>query len=456
MNSYYRRRIVNADSLLKQILFLLFASLIHLTLLAPGVAAQKPEPAKPLQVGRVEFIGLRRLTQEQALAISGLQSGDPFSEPLIDDGAKKLVDSGLFARLGYRVRSTGNQVNVTFQVEEADRPAQVVFDNFVWFTDMELVAAIRRDVPFFTGTAPESGSTVDEIAKALQRLLDEKKIPGRVEYMSADLLPRVAYLFSVKGVALPVCSLNFPGAAGISEEDLRKASNQLTENDYSKTSTASFASATLFPLYRQRGRLRATFAESTAVLETADTSDCKGKLAVTIPVEEGAVYSWEKAEWSGNASVPATNLDAALGMKSGEVADGVKLDKGMQAVRKAFGHKGYIGVRIRPAAEFDDEKQRVTFKMEVTEGPQYHMGNLKIVGLGENDAQLLKEDWRLPPGAVYDTAYVEEFMRKDIVDVLRPAFAARGGAGWPPKIGIEEKADRQKLTVDVTITVTTK
>ncbi|MEO8436205.1 MAG: POTRA domain-containing protein [Pyrinomonadaceae bacterium] len=441
---------------MKQLLFLLFASFIHLTLLAPGAAAQQPEPAKPLQVGRVEFIGLRRLTQEQALAISGLQSGDPFSEPLIDDGAKKLVDSGLFARLGYRVRSTGNQVNVTFQVEEADRPAQVVFDNFVWFSDVELVAAIRRDVPFFTGTAPESGSTVDEIAKALQRLLEEKKIPGRVEYLSADLSQRLSYLFSVKGVPLRVCSLHFPGAAGITEDELRNASKQLTENDYSKTSTGSFAAATLFPLYRQKGRLRAKFAESSAVLEIADTSSCKGALAVTIPVDECAVYSWEKADWTGNASVSGAELDAALSMKSGDVADGLKFDKGMQFVRKAFGHKGYIAVRIKPAAEFDDEKQRVTFKMEVTEGPQYHMGNLKIVGLGENDAQILKEDWRLPVGTVYDTAYVEEFMRRDIIDVLRPVFAARGGAGWPPKIGIEEKPDRQKLTVDVTITVTTK
>lgn len=450
-------RILNTDSLLRQLLFLLVASFIQITLLSPCASAQKIEPAKPLQVGRVEFIGLRRLTQEQALAISGLQSGDLFSEPLIDDGAKKLVDSGLFARLGYRVRSTGNQVNVTFQVEEADRAAQIVFDNFVWFTDGELFAAIRRDVPFFTGTAPESGSTVDEIAKALQRLLDEKKIPGRVEYLSADLSQRLSYLFSVKGVDLPVCSLRFPGAAGITEDELRKASKQLTENDYSKTSTAAFASVTLFPLYSHLGRLRAKFGESSAVLENADSPACKGGLSVTIPVEEGAVYSWEKAAWTGNASVPAGELEAALGMKSGEVADGLKIDKGIQSVRKAFGHKGYLSVRIKPATEFDDENHRVTFKMDVTEGPQYHMGNLKIVGLGEKDAELVKEDWRLPPGTVYDATYVEDFMRKDLIDVLRPVFAARGGVGWPPaKIGIEEKLDRQKFTVDVIVTITIK
>lgn len=459
MISQHRSRILNTHSLLKQILFLLLASLLQVAMYCPSTSGQQNPNSKNLKLGRVEFIGLRRLTQEQALGLSGLQTGDPFSEAAIDDAAKKLVDSGLFARLGYRVKSTGDLVNVTFQVEEADRAAQIVFDNFVWFTDEELFAAIRRDVPFFIGTAPESGSTVDAIAKALQRLLDEKKIAGRIEHMPEEdfLLHRSSYLFSVKGIELPVCTLRFPGATSISEDELRKASQQLTERDYSKTSTATFASITLFPLYRHVGRLRAKFGQASAALETADSPACKGGLSVTIPVEEGATYSWEKAAWTGNASVPAEELDAALGMKSGELADGLKIDKGIQSARKAFGHKGYIAARIRPATEFDDGNHRVTFKMDVSEGPQYHMGNLRVLGLAPSDVERIKEEWMLAPGAVYDAAYVEDFIKKDLIGILTPIFAARGGVGWPPsKIGIEERPDRQKLTVDVTITITVK
>jgi outer membrane protein insertion porin family len=449
-------RILSIDSLPKQLPLLLLALLVQLASLAPCVSGQQAAPAKSLVLGQVEFMGLRRLTQEQALAISGLQPGDPFSEALIDEGARKLMDSGLFARLGYRVKSTGNQVHVTIQVEEADRALPIVFDNFVWFSDEELFTAIRRDVQFFNGTVPQAGSAAETIANALQKLLDEKKIPGRIEHMpEEDLSHRMSYLFSVKGVEMPACTLHFPGSSGITEDELRKASKQLTERDYSKTSTAVFASITLVPMYRHVGRLRAKFNEPLAVLETAGSPACKGGVSVTIPVEEGEVYSWEKAEWSGNQSVPSNELDEALGMKAGEVADGLKIDKGLREVAKALGHKGYIASRIKQATAFDETNRRVTFKMDITEGPQYHMGTLRIAGLSVSDAERVKEKWKLASGAVYDAAYLEEFLKKDIMEALRPIFATRpaGGSRPPTKIDSEVKADRQQLTVDVNITI---
>src|SRR6185503_11448215 len=284
---------------------------------------------------------------------------DPFSEALIDTAARKLMDSGMFARLGYAVKSTGNQVHVTFQVEEAARSLPAVFDNFVWFTDAELFTAIRRDVDFFNGTVPEAGAVADAVAASLQRLLDEKKIPGRIEPLPEEALSRrMSYLFSVRGVPLPVCTLNFPGSSAIPEDELRKAAKQLTERDYSKTSTATFATITLFPLYRHIGRLRAKFNEPAAVLETAGSTACKGGVALTIPVEEGLVYSWDKAEWNGNQALSNAQLDEALGMKAGEVADGLKIDKGLKAVAKALGRKGYIAARIGSAPTFDDKNQR--------------------------------------------------------------------------------------------------
>src|SRR6266516_3627655 len=455
MISGHRLHILSTDSLPKQLILLLLASFVYTALLCPAASGQKSASVTPLKLGRVEFIGLRRLTQEQALAVSGLQSGDLFSEAAIEDAGKKLMDSGLFANLAYRVKSTGNLVTITFQVEEATRALPIVFDNFVWFNDADLCTAIRRNVPCFIGNVPESGSVPETIATTLQRLLDEKKIPGHVEHMPEENLSHgLSYVFSVRGVALLVCSLHYPGASGISEDELRKAAKQLTERDYSKTSTASFAAITLFPLYRHLGRLHAKFDEPSAVLETADSPSCKSGLSLTIPVEEGEVYSWEKAQWSGNQSVSTEELDAALGMKSGEVADGLKLDKGIQSAARAFGHKGHIAVHITPSPDFDETNHRVTFKLNVDEGPQYHMGSLTVLGLSESDAAQVKEDWSLPEGAVYDSAYVEDFMRQGLFNVLRPLFAARGGVGWPPaKIGISEKPDRQKLAVDVTITI---
>jgi len=449
MISFKPLRILSIDSLPKQLSWLLLATLMNLVWLAPTVSGQQRDAPKAYQLSLVEFMGLRRLTQEQALALSGLQSGDPFSEALIDNAAKKLMDSGMFSRLGYAVKSTGNQVHVTFQVEEAARSLPAVFDNFVWFTDEELFTAIRRDVEFFNGTVPESGAVADAVATALQRWLDEKKIPGRIEHLpEEDLSRRMSYLFSVRGVPLPVCTLHFPGSSGISEEELRKAAKQLTERDYSKTSTATFASITLFPLYRHVGRLRAKFNEPIAVLETAGPPACKGGVALTIPVEEGAVYSWDKAEWTGNQAVSTAELDSALGMKAGEVADGLKIDKGLKAVAKALGHKGYIAARIGSAPAFDDKNQRVVFKLDITEGPQYHMGELVLKGFSEGDAKTLRERWSLKAGDVFDATYFEEFLNTGGRDVVQRIFEERRA---PPRINSNSKTNRQALTVDVTL-----
>jgi outer membrane protein insertion porin family len=397
-------------------------------------------------------MGLRRLTQEQARSISGLQPGAPFSEAAIDEAAKKLNDSGLFARLGYRVKSTGNLVQVTFQVEEADRALPIAFDNFVWFTEDELLVGIRRDVQFFTGTVPDSGSAADAIANALQKLLDEKKIPGRIEHLQAeDLAHKLTYLFIVKGIDLPVCTLHFPGSSGISEDDLRTASKQLTEREYSKTSTAAFASVTLIPLYRHVGRLRAKFNEPSAIIAPADTPRCKGGVSLSIPVQEGEVYSWQKAEWAGNQALTATELDAALGMKAGEVADGLKIDKGIKEVGKAFGHKGYITARIKPSTAFDDANRQVTYKLNITEGPQYRMGELTIRGFTPDDTKNLREKWRLMPGDIYDATYVEDFFKGDGRSIAQSLFEPRRS---PPKLSTKTKANQQALTVDITIELT--
>lgn len=447
-------RILNTESLCKQIALLPLAALLLLATLVTSVFAQQATTPKSLQVGGVDFIGLRRLTQEHALALSGVQPGEPFTEAAIEEAARRLMDSGLFARLGFRVKSTGNLVQVTFQVEEADRALPIVFDNFVWFNEEELFAAIRREIPHFNGLVPESGSTAEAIAKALQHLLTEKKIAGSIEHMpEEDLSHRLSYLYSVKGVPLPVCTLRFPGASGIPEDELRTAAKQLTERDYSKTSTATFASLTLFQLYRHVGRLRARFNEPSAVLQTPDSPACKGGLTLTIPVEEGAVYSWDKAEWSGNQAVSATELDAALDMKSGEVADGLKIDKGLKAVSKALGHKGYIAARVKPNPTFDEPKGRVSFKFDVAEGAQYHMGTLRIVGLNASDTERVKEKWSLAEGAVYDAAWVDEFLKKGLSEALSQILASGSMAGRRPDVRFEIKPDRQKLTVDVTISI---
>lgn len=407
---------------------------------------------QPIVLRKIEVLGLKRLQPDKVIQTSGLQLGQRIDNAIIDEAATKLMQSGLFKTLGYKVRTTDKEATVIFEVEEAVKNLPVVFENFVWFTDEEIVRAIRQDVPFYDGTAPEGGVTSTKISEALQRLLNQKQIGGQVDFLPyADTATgKQELLYTVKGVKLPVCELHFTGTQDIPEADLIKNSQPLIQADYSRKNIAGFAHYTLFPLYRRIGHLRARFDESKATLDLNATGACRNGVLVTIPVEEGLVYSWNDAEWTGNQVLPATELADALAMKPGEVADGLKIDNGIKAVRRAYGRKGYLAVRMKDALTFDDATRRVTYEFTVNEGPQFRMGNLIINGLAPGDTQSVKEKWTLAPGAVYDESYLDDFQNSNrefwgaLFQRLRGTLQGRRTT--------EIKPDAQKQTVDVVIT----
>src|SRR5215213_370390 len=410
-------------------------------LLATAVFAQTGQ-----KVAKIETEGLQALTTETVIATSGLKIGDTFSVEAIDAAAERLLSSGLFKKVGYRTRNLSGNVTITFQLEEAKgQLSPVVFDNFIWFTDEELAAAIKREVPSFNGSAPDIGNTNDAIKKALQNFLAERKIPGEVEYN----LSEYEHVFRVAGVPMKICTLHFPGAQTVPEEKLIQATRSSMDPDYSRQSAVTFPKYGLYAIYRELGHLRASF--GAPVVKPVTNGDCEG-VDLTIAVNEGAKYSWARAEWSGNQVVTAKELDDTLGMKAGEVANGKKFDKGLHECEEAYGNYGHIQAHMNPTPEFDDAAQKVTFKIAVNEGPQYHMGTVEFKGFSADDAFILGKKWGLKSGEVYDRSYVSRFFRDNGREIMTRIGQERQSQGKPlPNLNTRETPDRQTLIVNLTI-----
>jgi outer membrane protein assembly factor BamA len=442
-NTTFRRRALSA-------LFLL-----ALPACALSAFGQQQPQTKTIRLSSIEVTGLQRITKEQAVAMSGLQVGQQIDIATLDAAAQKLVASGLFTNISYRLRGKPEQAIVTFEVEEPKgRGLPVVFDNFVWFNEGELIDAVKREVPNFDGTALESSAMLGAITKALQQLLTERKIQGQVEYTpSADLSGGNAkHVFSVKGTNVKICAVRFPGSAKVDESELVKNSKQLMGGEYSQEFVSAFAVANLIPIYREHGHLRAGFDSPTARLGADSGGSCKDAVSVTLPVNEGVAYLWDKAEWAGNSSFTAEELEAALMMKAGELANGLKIDAGLMAVQKTYGKKGYLRATARTEAIYDDVNRRVIYRVSINEGPQFKMGTLKITGLPDDVALRLRHRWTLREGDVYDASFIEGYSKKDIRDVLDSSL--REGAlppGTKLKTDISIKPDAQTLTVDVQI-----
>lgn len=415
-----------------------------------AVRAQHPDRV----IGRIEVQGLQRLSAADVIAATQLKTGTTFSVTEVDAAGQRLIDSGLFTRVGYQTRTSGNQVTVIFQVEEAkSSQSPVLFDNLVWFTNEELYIAIKREVPAFSGMAPDVGTMTDSIKRALQNLLDEKQIKGTVEYAAWQTGVNSAqqeHVFSVTGIPIPICKLSFPGATNLSEETLIKSSRQLMNADYSHKSAVTFGGLVLYALYREAGQWRAKFGEPRAKLE--DGESCKGGVSLTIPVEEGPVYVWDKAEWSGNEALSTAALNEALGMTAGEVVKGSRFDKGLGAIRQAYSRIGHLEVVTKPVPVFDDAAGRASFKFEVKEGSRYTMGDLIVKGLDEANAQQVQEAWKLRRSEVFNAAYINHFLAVDGRETMRRISIRWQEMGKsPPRVEQSVKTNPQSLTADVTL-----
>jgi len=355
----------------------------------------------------------------------------------------------LLRKLSYRVRSAKGRATITFVLEEAAANLPVVFENFVWFTEEELVSAIRADVPFFNGTAPAAGETLDKITAALQRLLDQRKITGRVEALPNLAGEKFQLIFAVTGAKVPVCAIHFPGAKVVSEAELIKASQPILKSEYSQKDIAAFPQTSLMPLYRHLGHLRAQFQTPTAVFESS--AQCPSGVVVTIPVEEGDAFTWGRSEWDGNEKLTVEELATALGMNPGEIADGLKIDKGLKQVRLAYARRGHITAQVKESFDVEPKSAQVNYKFVINEGPRYFMGDLIVSGVTQADADQLKAKWKLGTNTVFDETYIEEFRQTVMPDFIR-GLMQKSPARARIKAEFDTRPDAVKNTVDVLIT----
>jgi outer membrane protein assembly factor BamA len=385
--------------------------------------------------------GLKRYSTEQVIAVCGLQPGRLTDIKDFAAAAGRLAGSGLFKTVSYRFIIEKNEAVLTFSVEEAIWDVPVVFDNFIWFTDEELIREVAKEVPSFDGTAPQSGGVTNSIAEVLSRLMRERAISGTVEHLSAAELSgkNPEHVFAVRGLNLRVCKLTFDGAAPGNHSELVQLAKPVLADSYSKAALSSFVKSGVLWYYRKLGQWRA--AADPLLAKPGSGTQCDNGVEVTVPVREGAVYLFANAEWSGNAAIRTEELGSLFKLKTGEVADGSKIEAGFSAVKKAYGKIGHIRVTVTPEQQLDDSNLNVSYRISLSEGPQFRMGSITFQGLSTNDDEMVRKRWKLRRGEVYDSTYIEEFMTKGLAGTRLSLHR------------IELVPDPENRTVDLSITL---
>jgi outer membrane protein assembly factor BamA len=397
-----------------------------LPLLAGVCLAQTPTPLSQLpasarQLIEVKVTGSQRFAEKSIVAATGLQLGTSVTDDDFKKAARRLGDTGAFTDVDYSFSYSIAGTKLEFRVHDATKFAPARFEDFVWFTDAELLRRIQQHVPLYDGQLPVAGNMSDQVSDVLQAMLVERAIPGHVDYLRTGKAdgPVESIDYSVSDVLIRVRNIDFTGITDADRAALADAAQQFSGREYSRSRLDLFVERQLLPVFHSRGYLKAVCGEphpKVVEMPQSDVADNVGGprnqtlVDVTFAVTPGLVYKLKSLTWTGNHAFPTDTLAKMVNAKIGAPADTARLTYDLKSVQKLYGSRGYITASIKVNAHFDDAASTVEILLGVNEGPVFHMGDLQFRGLDNSLTAKLREAWKIRQGDIYDATYLEQYL----------------------------------------------
>ena len=378
--------------------------------------AQMPASAK--QLIAIKVTGSKRFAESAVAAASGLQLGTAVTDDDFKKAARRLADTGVFTDIGYTFSYSSSGTKLELHVTDGNKFVPVRFEDFVWFTDAEMMRRIKDHAPLFDGEVPLSGRLTAEVSDVLQAMLVEKSIPGHVEYVRSGKPngPIDSILFQVAEVLIEVRNIEFTGTGESELPALKTASQRLADREYSRTLLRSLVQKHLLPVYYSRGYLKAAFAEPLVTVvkppsaESEDSPKQHTLVDVTFAVTPGQQYKLKSLEWTGNREFPTETLQKIVRAEPGQPANNTRLAENLKDVQRLYASRGLVTAAIKVDADFDDASSSVVIRLKVDEGAVYHMGELEFRGLDNSLMAKLRDAWKIRQGDVFDANYLDEYL----------------------------------------------
>jgi outer membrane protein assembly factor BamA len=410
----------------------------------PRPAAKKsaPAPARwPIQSLVVE--GLHTYTREQVLAITGLKIGQVAGKPEFDAARDKLVACGAFETVGYKfvaAATQGKGYAATFQVTEVEQVYPVIFEELrVSQKDLEAVLA-AKDPLFSMAKMPATQPVLERYVKWIQEFLASKGVAEKITGSVTVPTPgEFAIVFRPARNLPAVAQVSFQGNHVISQTLLREAiAGVAIGSPYTEDRFREVLNNAIRPLYEMRGRVRVSFPE----IKTEPAKDVQG-VNVTVTVDEGQSYELGKVAIEGPSPLEPAVLLKAGDFKTGDMANIDRVSQGLERIRLAMRHAGYLEAKVTTDRKIDRDKNAVDLAVHIDAGPQFTMGKLNIVGLDLNGEFEIKRIWTMKEGRPFNADYPELFLTRMREEGL---FENLG------KTKSEFKINEREHTADVTLT----
>src|SRR3984957_4647070 len=388
------------------------AFLLVLVLSPLGAATAQSQQSKggASHLDSVEISGSKKFSSQQIAAAIGLRAGNIITREDLQGAADKLAALGLFSNVQYHFTTVQSGARAIY--EASDAPAvDVTFDNFPWFSDDELTAALQHAVLLFDGSAPQGGAILNTMAATLENLVQARGVLGTVSHALISFpLGGQRMQFRVEGTEITVKGVEFSDGLATNDHAVQQSGASLIGQPYSRSAVELFEFEQVRPVYLTHAFLHVQFGRPGARIPSEGAQPGSTAVVVMVSIAPGPAFKWGSIAWAGNSVISSGELDAIVTLKPGDIADGNKIVALWDAVQSLYGQRGYLDVKLGSQTQFDDQAARVMYSVNITEGPQYHMGNLVLTGLSVDGEKRIRAAWSIPANAVFNVKTYENFL----------------------------------------------
>ncbi len=261
---------------------------------------------------------------------------------------------------------------------------------------------------------PEAGAAVDQAAEALTTLLTSRGVQGALEHTVITNPNGEGNVqeFHIEGASLQTAKLEFSDPTLSDSKAVQQHLSEILGKPYSRMTIDLFLSEAIRPIYLQRGYLRVKLGPPEVRLAGDPNLKLPSQIPAYVPVTPGDVYHWKEVRWVGNTLVSEYTLSGLLGIKRGDIADGMQIEAGWDRAREEYAHRGYLEAKLDPVPAYDDQARTVSYAVTIHEGPQYRFGKMILTGISPGAERKIHASWPIVAGELFDKAKFEELLTK--------------------------------------------
>lgn len=356
----------------------------------------------------IHFDGAPGYSDAELKDAAGLKEGQSYSSDDLNKHAQLLMDTGLFAKVGYKFDGTALDYSLAFNTQVFP----VLLTNLPLEAGPNLEAQLRQQVPLYHGKVPAEGSLLEGVRSAFQRMLTEQGLHVRVTSNpvgdpATNSVSGIA--FGIDSPPVVVGPIRFFGVSAGMNSKVDQV-ERMAGSRFDAGRSAASLQAEVESIYAGDG-FAAARVKVKQQSKPVDTEEAI-RVPFDVVVEEGTAYKLGSVQFAADVPVSQTEIEAAAGPRSKFSPDTAYVQSLTALVDTALKSKGYLDCTVSAQAIPDDKAGAANYTIHANPGPVYHLGFVKFEGISDDVHTLLMKNWQMLPGDPYDEAYPSNFMLK--------------------------------------------